>query len=64
MNSDLFFCHPMYASSFKVKYGAYIRKFEIDEGLNERDAENKVRELKGVAKIGEKWINETLLFIT
>ena len=61
-NSDLFYCHPMYASSFKVKYGAYIRKFEIEDGLNEKDAENKVRELKGVAKIGEKWINETLLF--
>jgi hypothetical protein len=52
----------MYASSFKVKYGAYIRKIEIEEGLNEKDAENKIRELKGVAKIGEKWINETLLF--
>ncbi len=61
-NSDLFYCHPMYASSFKVKYGSYIRKFEIDENLNEKDAENKVRELKGVAKIGERWINETLLF--
>lgn len=61
-NSDLFYCHPMYASSFKVKYGAYIRKVEIEEGLNEKDAENKIRELKGVAKIGEKWINETLLF--
>lgn len=61
-NSDLFYCHPMYASSFKVKYGAYIRKFEIEEELNETEAENKVRELKGVAKIGEKWINETLLF--
>lgn len=61
-NSDLFYCHPMYASPFKVKYGAYIRKFEIDEELNERDAENKVREIKGVAKIGERWINETLLF--
>lgn len=44
-NSDLFYCHPMYASSFKVKYGAYIRKFEIEDGLNEKDAENKVREI-------------------
>ena len=61
-NSDLFYCHPMYASTFKVKYGAYIRKYEIEDELNEKDAENKVRELKGVAKIGEKWINETLLF--
>lgn len=61
-NSDLFYCHPMYASSFKVKYGAYIRKIEIEEGLSEKDAENKVRELKGVSKIGERWINETLLY--
>lgn len=61
-NSDLFYCHPMYASSFKVKYGAYIRKLEIEKGLSERDAENIVRKLKGVAKIGEKWIHETLLF--
>ncbi len=61
-NSDLFYCHPMYASSFKVKYGAYIRKFEIEDQLDEKDAENIVREMKGVAKIGERWINETLLF--
>ncbi|MCH8492854.1 MAG: hypothetical protein LAT53_06445 [Idiomarina sp.] len=61
-NSDLTFCHKMYGSAFKVRYGAYIRKFEISEGLDERDAENKVRGMKGVAKIGEKWVNETLLF--
>lgn len=62
MNSDLIFCHRMYGSAFKVRYGAYIRKFEISEDIDEREAENKVRELKGVAKIGEKWVNETLLF--
>lgn len=61
-NSDLFYCHPMYASSFKVKYGAYIRKYEIEKNLDEREAENLVREMKGVAKIGEKWVNETMLF--
>lgn len=61
-NSDLFYCHPMYGSEFKVKYGAYIKKIEIDQGLNERESENIVREMKGVAKIGERWINETLLF--
>jgi len=61
-NSDLFYCSPMYGSAFKVKYGAYIKNVEIDRGLDEREAENIVRQEKGVAKIGEKWINETLLF--
>ncbi|MGO2161790.1 MULTISPECIES: hypothetical protein [Vibrio] len=61
-NSDLMFCHKMYGSAFKVKYGAYIRKYEIQEGIDEKEAENRVRELKGVARIGERWINETLLF--
>ena len=61
-NSDLFYCHPMYGSIFKVKYGAYIKMVEIEKEIDEREAENIVREMKGVAKIGEKWINETLLF--
>jgi hypothetical protein len=61
-NSDLFYCNPMYGSAFKVKYGAYIKKIEIETGITEREAENIVRKEKGVAKIGEKWINETLLF--
>ncbi len=61
-NSDLLFCHKMYGSVFKTKYGAYIRKISIEKNIDERDAENMLRELKGVAKIGEKWINETLLF--
>lgn len=61
-NSDLFYCHPMYCSSFKVRYGAYIEKISIEQGINERDAENVVREMKGIPKIGERWINETMLF--
>lgn len=61
-NSDLFFCHQMYGSAFKVKYGAYIRKFEIENDLNEKEAENCVRDLTGVPRVGEKWINETLLY--
>jgi hypothetical protein len=52
----------MYGSIFKVKYGAYIKKIEIELEIDEKDAENIVREMKGVAKIGEKWINETLLY--
>jgi len=61
-NSDLFYCSDMYGSVFKVKYGAYIKKTEIERDLDEREAENIVREMKGVDKIGGKKINETLLF--
>ncbi len=61
-NSDLMYSHTMYSSSFKARYGAYITKHSIQEGISERDAENCIRELKGVAKIGERWVNETLLF--
>lgn len=61
-NSDLMYCHKMYGSAFKARYGAYITKQAIQEGISERDAENQIRELKGVAKIGERWVNETLLF--
>lgn len=60
--SNLFFCHPMYGSSVRVKYGAYMKKFEIDEGLCEKDAENKVRGILGIPKVGEGWVNETQLF--
>lgn len=61
-NSDLLYCHKMYGSAFKAKYGAYIAKHALQEGISERDAENHIRGLKGVARIGEKWVNETLLF--
>lgn len=61
-NSDLIYCHKMYGSAFKARYGAYIAKHALQEGISERDAENYIRELKGVARIGERWVNETLLF--
>ena len=61
-NSDLMYCHKMYGSTFKERYGAYISKQAIQEGISERDAENQIRDLKGVARIGERWVNETLLF--
>jgi len=60
--SNLQFCHPMYGSSVLVKYGPYIRKVEHEEGLSSRDAENRVREILGIARIGEGWISETQLY--
>ncbi|MGA9414148.1 MAG: hypothetical protein WBV60_05610 [Terriglobales bacterium] len=60
--SNLFYCSPMYGSAVKVRYGAYIEKFVIAEGLSPRDAENKVRDILRVPRIGEGWISETQLF--
>ena len=60
--SNLFFCHSMYGSPVRVKYGAYMRKFEIQDELSERDAENKVREMLGIPKVGDGWVSETQLF--
>ena len=62
MPSDLRYCHEMYGSKIKVHYGFYIKKEVIENGLDERDAENVVREKIGVPKIGEGWISETQLF--
>lgn len=59
--SNLEFCHPMYGSSVLVRYGPYIRKLEHEEGLLQRDAENRVRELLGIPKIGEGWISDAAL---
>jgi very-short-patch-repair endonuclease len=52
----------MYGSSVLVRYGPYIRKLEHEQGLSARDAENRVREALGIAKIGEGWISETQLY--
>jgi hypothetical protein len=60
--SSLTFCHPMYGSAINVRYGAYIEKFAIADGLTARDAENKVRDILGVPRLGEGWISETQLF--
>lgn len=62
--SDLFYCSPMYGSDIKVKYGCYIKKLEIELGITERNAENLIRDSLGVPKIGEGWVNETLLYNT
>jgi hypothetical protein len=60
--SNLLYCSPMYGSAVKVHYGAYVEKFAIAEGLSPRDAENRVRGVLGLPRIGEGWLNETQLF--
>lgn len=60
--STLLYCSPMYGSAVRVHYGAYVERFAIAEGLSPRDAENKVRDILRVPRIGEGWISETQLF--
>jgi hypothetical protein len=62
--SDMMFCHPMYGSSVMVNYGAYVKKTAIEEDIDEREAENKIRDKLGIPRIGEGWINETQLYKT
>jgi hypothetical protein len=62
--SDMRFCHPMYGSSVMVNYGAYIKKTAIEEDIDEREAENRIRDKLGIPRIGEGWINETQLYKT
>ena len=50
--SKLLYCSPMYGSAVKVRYGAYMEKFGIAEGLPPRDAENRVRDILGLT-LGE-----------
>ncbi len=60
--SNLLYCSPMYGSAVKVRYGAYIEKFAIADGLSPRDAENKVRDILRIPRVGEGWVSETQLF--
>lgn len=70
-----YYCHEMYGSPFAQVYGAWIKAELIRQGyihgtkgVNLRklwnEAENKIRLIIGVPKIGEKFVSETLLFKT
>lgn len=62
--SDMMYCHPMYGSSVMVNYGAYVKKTAIEEDIDDKKAENKIRDKLGIPRIGEGWINETQLYKT
>lgn len=65
------YCHPMYGSVFKQRYGWYIKQEELYQGIHphkmknqsiRNEIENSVRERMGYPKIGDAWISETILF--
>jgi hypothetical protein len=59
--SELFYCHPMYGSNVKVHYGPYIKRTAIEKNIDEREAENEIRDLLGIPHISEGWISEVEL---
>jgi hypothetical protein len=60
--SELYYCHEMYGSKVKVKYGAYIQKIMLENKTAEKEAENIVRKMVGYPLIGEGWVSETALY--
>jgi hypothetical protein len=62
VKSDMNYCSPMYGSKVMVNYGAYVKKTSIEESIDLREAENKIRDKLGIPRIGEGWINETQLY--
>ena len=56
--SELFYCHPMYGSNVNVHYGPYIKRTAIEKNIDEREAENEIRDLLGIPHIGEGWVSE------
>jgi hypothetical protein len=59
--SELFFCHPMYGSKVLVHYGPYVYKIATEKNISLRDAENEVRDILGIPRIGEGWLTEAEL---
>jgi hypothetical protein len=56
--SEIFYCHPMYGSNVQVHYGPYIKRTAIEKNIDEREAENEIRDLLGIPHIGEGWVSE------
>jgi len=56
--SEVYYCHPMYGSKVKAHYGPYIKKIAIEKNIDEREAENEIRDILGIPHIGEGWVSE------
>jgi len=56
--SEIYYCHPMYGSEVKVHYGPYIKRISVEKNIDEREAENEIRDILGIPHIGEGWVTE------
>ncbi|MCP1674536.1 hypothetical protein J2T57_001638 [Natronocella acetinitrilica] len=53
---------PMYGGPVRQHYMPYISEQAYRDGVDLREAENRVRERLGVPRIGEAWVSETALY--
>lgn len=56
--SDLHYCTQPYGSKIMIHYGPYIERTSIEKGIDKREAENEVRDILGIPRVGEGWISE------
>jgi hypothetical protein len=56
--SEVSYCHPMYGSKVKVHYGPYIKRIAVEKDIDEREAEDEIRDLLSIPHIGEGWVSE------
>ncbi|MGA2525626.1 MAG: hypothetical protein ABSF79_03295 [Smithellaceae bacterium] len=56
--SDLHYCEPAYGSKVMIHYGPYIERTSIEKGIDKREAENELRDILGIPRVGEGWISE------
>ena len=58
ITSEIFYCNSMYGSKVKTHYGPYIKKVAVEKDIDEREAENEIRDILGIPHIGEGWVSE------
>jgi len=56
--SQLYYCNPMYGSDVMVHYGPYIKRTAIEKNIDQREAENEIRDMLGIPHVGEGWVSE------
>ena len=59
--SDITYCHEIYKNKFIVKYGPYVERLAIENGIDSGQAEDQLRDSLGVLR-GDKWISEIELY--
>lgn len=59
---EISYCSTIHRSKSELYFGPYISRTSIEKGIDQRDAENEVRDSFGIPRLGEGWVSETTLF--
>ena len=60
INSDLFYCHPMYGSKLRLNRPLH-NESSNQKNISQYDAENEIRDILGIPRINDGWISEVEL---